>query len=179
MFGGEEEGLVGYADADGSMHEDRKAISRYALILDGGTVSWSSKWQEIIVLSTTEAEYVVVTHAAKEALWLWTFINQVFGDVDGPTTLHSDNQSAIALMKDHQYHAQTKHIDIWFHFIRWIIADGKIKLIYCPTDDMIADALTKALPSAKVKHFAKALGVIVALVACASTQRVWHKYLVD
>ena len=105
MFGGEEEGLVGYADADGSMHEDRKAISGYAFILDSGLVSWSSKRQEIIALSTTEAEYVVVTHVAKEALWLRTFINQVFGDVNGPTTLHSDNQSAIALTKDHQDHA--------------------------------------------------------------------------
>ena len=159
MFGGEEEGLVGYADADGSMHEDRKAISGYAFILDGGAVSWSSKRQEIIALSTTEAEYVAITHAAKEALWLRTFISQVFGDIDGPMTLHSDNQSAIALTKDHQYHARTKHIDIRFHFIRWIIADGKVKLLYCPTEDMIADALTKALPNAKVKHFAKALGL--------------------
>jgi hypothetical protein len=158
-FGGEEEGLVGYADADGSMHEDRKAISGYAFILDGGAVSWSSKQQEIIALSTTEAEYVAITHMAKEALWLRTFINQVFGDIDGPMTLHSDNQSAIALTKDHQYHACTKHIDIRFHFIRWIIADRKVKLLYCPTEDMIADALMKALPNAKVKHFAKALGL--------------------
>jgi hypothetical protein len=68
MFGGEEEGLVGYVDADGSMHEDRKAISRYAFILDGGAVSWSSKRQEILMLSTTEAEYVAVTHMAESSL---------------------------------------------------------------------------------------------------------------
>ena len=75
-------------------------------------------------------------------------------------TLFSDNQSAIALAKEHQYHARTKHIDICFHFIRWIIEEGRLHLIYCPTEDMVADALTKALPSVKVKHFAMELGLV-------------------
>ena len=75
-------------------------------------------------------------------------------------TLFSDNQSAIALAKEHQYHARTKHIDIRFHFIRWIIEEGRLRLIYCPTEDMVANALTKALPSAKVKHFAMELGLV-------------------
>jgi hypothetical protein len=65
----------------------------------------------------------------------------------------------IALTRDHQYHVHTKHIDIRFHFIRWIVAEGKIKLVYCPTEDVIADTLTKALPSLKVKHFAATLGL--------------------
>ena len=74
-------------------------------------------------------------------------------------TLYSDDQSVIALMKDHQYHARTKHIDIRYHFIRWIVEQGSIRLVYCPTDDMVADTLTKALPSAKVKYFATELGL--------------------
>jgi hypothetical protein len=74
-------------------------------------------------------------------------------------TLYSDNQSAIALTKDHQYHACTKHIDIQYHFIRWIIKQGSIWLIYCPTDDMVAGTLRKALPSVKVKYFATELGL--------------------
>jgi hypothetical protein len=97
--------FIGYADADGSMQEDRHTISGYAFLIDGGTVSWSSKRQEIVVLSTTEAEYVAVTHAAKEALWLHTFVSKIFGPISNATTLYSDNQSAIALLKDHQYHA--------------------------------------------------------------------------
>ena len=159
VFGLEEHSLLGYTDADGSMHEDRKAISGYAFIINGGAVSWSSKRQDIIALSTTEAEYVAATHAVKEALWLRTLISEVMGDITGPTTLYSDNQGAIALAKDHQYHARTKHIDIRFHFIRWIVEEGKISLIYCPTDEMVADAMTKALPSAKVKHFGASFGL--------------------
>ncbi|GBE84202.1 hypothetical protein SCP_0601800 [Sparassis crispa] len=151
--------LVGYTDADGSMHEDRKAISGYAFLIDSGAVSWSSKRQEIIALSTTEAEYVAATHAAKEALWLCSLIGQVFQPFSEAVTLYSDNQSAIALSRDNQYHARTKHIDIRFHFIRWIVEEEKLKLIYCPTEDMVADCLTKALPSPKVKHFAAALGL--------------------
>jgi len=92
-------------------------------------------------------------HATKEALWLHTLISSLFTLLSQPTTLFSDNQSAIALAKDHQYHAHTKHIDVHFHFICWIIDNGKLQLIYCPTSDMVADVFTKALPSPKVKHF--------------------------
>ena len=102
---------------------------------------------------------MAVTHAAKEALWLRTLIKEIFSNINGPTTLYSDNQSAIALMKEHQHHMRMKHIDIRFHFIRWVIEEGKIKLVYCPTNDMLADSFTKALPSTKVKHFATALGL--------------------
>jgi hypothetical protein len=152
--------IEGYAFEDGSMMEDRKAISGYAFIINGGAVSWSTKTQEIISLSTTESEYVAATYAAKEALWLRSLISQLLGVSLPATTLFSDNQSAIALTKEHQYHARTKHIDVRFHFIRWIVEEGKLRLIYCPTGEMVADVLTKALPSAKVKHFAAALGLV-------------------
>ena len=118
--------LVGYADMDGSMAKDRHAISRYAFMLYGGAVSWSAKWQEIISLSTTKSKYIAVTHAAKEALWLCSLLLQVFPGKLDPTTLFSDNQSAVALAKDHQYHAHTKHIDIRFHFICYVIENSSI-----------------------------------------------------
>jgi hypothetical protein len=72
-------------------------------------------------------------------------------------TLYSDSRSAIVLAKDGHYHARTKHIDIRYHFIRYIIEAETIKLIYCPTDEMTADTLTKALPNVKEKNFATAL----------------------
>jgi hypothetical protein len=158
-YGGDQRGLVGYVDADGASQEHRRAISGYVFMVDGGAVSWSSKKQELVTLSTTEAEYVAQTHAAKEAVWLRRLLTELFRPLDGPTTLFSDSQSAIALAQDGHYHARTKHIDIRYHFIRYIIEAGTIKLVYCSTDDMTADTLTKALPSAKAKHFATALGL--------------------
>ena len=79
---------------------------------------------------------MAAVYAAKEALWLRSLISQLFRIEIPTTTLFTDNQSAIALTKDHQYHARTKHIDIRFHFLRWIIEEGRLHLIYCPTDDM-------------------------------------------
>ena len=154
-------GLIGYTDADGMSQPDRRAISGYAFLYNGGAVSWSSKHQELVALSTTEAEYVAATHAAKEAMWIHSFLSDLFGD-SSPTTLFCDNQSAISLAHNDQFHARTKHIDIRFHFIRWIVEEGKIKLLYCPTDSQVADVLTKALPSTKAKHFASLFGLRLA-----------------
>lgn len=159
-YGGvERKPLHGFADTDGNMQEDCHAISGYTFILNGGAVSWSSKRQEIILLSTTESEYVATTRAAKEALWMRQFIGEIFFPFNEPTTLFSDNLSAIALTQDHKFHARTKHIDIRFHFLCWATDNKKLFLVYCPTNDMVADQFTKALPSLKVKHFGQELGL--------------------
>ena len=158
-FGNGAKGLEGYTDADGASQYHRRAISGHAFLIDGGAVSWSSRKQELVTLSTAEAEYVAATHAAKEAIWLRRFITEVLQPIDGPTTLHCDNQAALALASNGNYHARTKHIDIRYHFIRFVVEDKSIRLVYCPTNDMIADTLTKALPSLKAKHFATSLGL--------------------
>jgi hypothetical protein len=158
-YGGAGEDLTSFTDVDSNMAEDRRAMSGYAFIINGGAISWSAKRQEIVTLSTTESEYVGATHTAKEALWLRLLISQVFESVPLTTTVFLDNQLAIALAKDHQYHAWTKHINIQYHFICWVIEEDKIWLVYCPTEDMVADIFTKALPSPKVKHFARELGL--------------------
>ena len=142
------------------MSEDHKAISGYAFMINGGAVSWSTKRQEIISLSTTESEYIAATYTAKEALWLHQLILQLFGIHLSTTTLFSDNQSAITLTKEHQYHAHTKHINVRFHFIHWIIEDEKLQLIYCPMEEMVANVFTKVLTSTKVKLFAHELGLV-------------------
>ena len=151
--------LKGFVDANGSITEDHHAVSRYTFLIDGGAVSWSSKKQELVSLSITESEYIAATYGMKEALWLRSLLGNIFAPVQGPTTLFSDNQSTIALTKDHQYHPWTKHINIRYHFIRWVVEKGSLRLVHCPTADMIADALTKALPSTKVKHFVSCLGL--------------------
>ena len=106
-----------------------------------------------------EAEYIALTHAAKEAICFKQLLKEIFGITDQPIPILSDNQSAIALAKDDRYHACTKHIDIRFHFIWYIIEEGKIQLSYCPTEDMTADIFTKALTSLKSKHFAASMGL--------------------
>ena len=156
VYGGKREDLLGWVDADGASQEHRRAISGYVFMVDGGAISWSSKKQELVTLSTTEAEYVAATHAAKEGMWLRALFGEIFppATINKPTTIYGDNKSAIALAHTGQYHARTKHIDICY-----IINAGSIKLIYCPTNEQTADTLTKALPSTKVKHFATAMGL--------------------
>ena len=111
-YGERGENLTSWVDADDSQEEDRRAITGYAFLIDGGAISWNSKQQELVVLSTTDEEYVAATHAIKEALWLHSFILEVFGNTLAHTTIFSNNKSMIELSKDHQYHACTKHIDI-------------------------------------------------------------------
>lgn len=97
------DGPLGYVDADGQMGEDRKAVTGWVFLIDGGAVTWSSRSQPLITLSTTESEYVAATDALKEGIWLCSLIGQIFEPtytiIRGPTDLHSDNQAAIAISK--------------------------------------------------------------------------------
>ena len=119
-------------------------ISGYAYILDGGAVSWMLKKQELITLSTAKAEYVTATHAVKEGIWLHRFVEEVFQPLANLTILYCNNQATIALTKDGSFHTCTKHIDIHYHFICFVVDSGSFLLLYCPTADMTADTLTKA-----------------------------------
>jgi hypothetical protein len=158
-YGEQHHDLIGYTNTDGSMGKDHKAISGYAFLVDGGAICWSSKKQEIVSLSTTESEYVAAMHGLKEAMWLLGIIGEMFLSSNGPIDIFCNNQSAIALAQDHQFHPHTKHIDVHYHFIQWVIEKGSVCLIYCPMHDMVADIFTKALPSPKVKHLAVSLGL--------------------
>jgi hypothetical protein len=158
-FGNEQHDLLGFTDADGTSQEHRHAISGFTFLIDGRAVSWASRKQEIITLSTAEAEYVATTHAAKESIWLRRLIGPLFGHFNSPITLFCDNQAVLHLATDDNYHAQTKHIDICYHFIRQTISNKKIKIKYCPTEEMTADILTKALPKFKVVLHLQTLGI--------------------
>ena len=119
------------------------------------------KKQELVTLSTMEAEYVAATHAAKELLWLRRLIGEIFRPLNQPILLHCDNQSAIALTcSDGQFHARTKHIDVRWHFIKFCVDNEAINISYCPTEDMTADILTKPLSTQKVNKFTIALGLL-------------------
>ena len=111
-YGAEQCDLTGYTDADGASQEHCCAILGYVFLIDGGAVSWMSRKQELVTLSTAEVEYVVATHAAKECIWLCRLIGELFPSLITRTTLHCDNQAALTLAVNDNYHARTKHIDI-------------------------------------------------------------------
>ena len=161
-LGGSEAGLVGYSDSDWGADTDfRHSISGYVFTLDGGAISWASRKQKAVALSSTEAEYIAITEATKEAMWLRALLGELLGEevTGAPTQLWSDNRGAIALAKDNTGHRRTKHIDIRYHFIREAIEDGKIALGYCPTVVMPADAFTKALARPQLVRLLDLVGV--------------------
>jgi hypothetical protein len=124
-----------------------------------GAVTWSSKKQSIIALSSTESEYIGQTHLLKEILWVRQFLGELTTKFSSPTSLYSDNQGAIALAKNNKFHARSKHIDIRYHFIREAVDNETVQLIYIPTADNVADIFTKPLAAPKFNLFRSALGL--------------------
>jgi hypothetical protein len=159
-FGGHSNVLVeGYCDADWASQKHRHSISGYSFHFGQGVISWSSKKQHIIALSSTEAEYIALTHAAKEALWIRSFVNELRGTMPLPIQVNCDNQGALALAKDNKFHSRTKHIDLRYHFIREAVEDNKIEISYIPTDENVSDIFTKALARPKFVRFVERLGL--------------------
>ena len=129
--------------------------------MGAGAISWSSKKQHVVALSSTEAEYIVQMHAAKEALWLRSFLWELRSAPDDPLILNCDNQGAIALAKDNKFHARTTHIDVCYHFIREAVEDVKVAVQYIPTRDNVSDIFTKPLAKAKFRELAELLRLCV------------------
>ncbi|KAJ9542648.1 hypothetical protein OSB04_029154 [Centaurea solstitialis] len=152
--------LVGYTDSDwaGSL-DDRKSTSGHVFSLGSGAISWSSKKQGIVALSSSEAEYVAATASACQAVWLRRLLAD-FGQVqEGATQIYCDNKVMIAMSKNPTFHSRTKHIDIRYHFLRDLIAKGIIELKHCGTRQQVADVLTKSLPNVKHDSFKVKMGV--------------------
>jgi hypothetical protein len=153
--------LTGYTDADwaGSL-EDRKSTTGYVFHLGSGAVSWCSKKQHTIALSSTESEYRATSAAVKEVIWLRRILEDLQYKQEQPTTLWCDNQSVIKMVKNPVFHERTKHIEIDCHFIREQASTNQIKLEYCPTEEQTADILTKALGKDKFQQHRFSLGVM-------------------
>jgi hypothetical protein len=154
--------LTGYVDADWAADiNDRRSITGYVFTLAGGAISWASKKQHSTALSSTEAEYMAASNATKEAVWLRGFLTEL-GQMtkETPLPLLIDNQSAIALIKNAEFHERTKHIAVRYHFIRERYENGEIEVEYCPTGDQVADAMTKGLAREKLSRFVDGMGLI-------------------
>ena len=143
--------LIGYSDADWVGHvDDRHTTLGNVFLLAKVSVSWLSKKQPTVALSTAEAEYVALSAATQKAIWLRRLLTNVGEPLKDPIVINEDNQGAIAMAKIPVGHARTKHIDIRYHFVREGVQNGAIILKYVATGKMIADILTKP-PSAIYK----------------------------
>jgi len=159
-----------YSDADWAGDLDtHKSTGGYVCVLAGksttwSAISWSSKRQHTVALSSTEAEYMALTQAAKEAIWVSRFLAELQGipeNLEHPITktrIYIDNQGSIALAHNPEFHARTKHIAIQEHYVREKVASGEIELVYLHTGDMIANGLTKNLSREKVERFRAEMG---------------------
>jgi hypothetical protein len=152
--------LRAYTDADyAGDQDDRKSTGAYVFTIGDGAVSWASKKQPVVALSTLEAEYMAMTQAAKEAIWIRSLLRELGCNLDD-VLIHGDNQGAIALSRSSVFHNRSKHIDIQYHFIRSMLSDGIISIDYLPTISMLADILTKSLAPARHEELARALGIV-------------------
>jgi hypothetical protein len=151
--------LIGWSDANwGGDISTRRSTTGYIFKLGLGPVSWNSKLQPTVALSSCEAEYMALSSATQEALWLRALL-QGLGLSQPPTLIYEDNQGAIELTKNSKNHSRTKHIDIRYHFVKERVQLNEIKIEYCHTSQMIADLFTKALPSAQFKNLVSKLGM--------------------
>ena len=151
--------LEGYTDADmaGDL-DNRKSTSGYVFTFSGGAISWQSKLQKCVALSTTEAEYIAAVEAGKEMLWLKRFLREL-GLEQGEYVVLCDSQSAMDLRKNAMYHARTKHIDVRYHWLRDVIEERHLKLKKVHTDKNGADMLTKVVLGSKLDVCSKLVGM--------------------
>ena len=184
--------LVGFSDSDfGADPDNRRSIAGYIFTVNGGAISWKSKQQLGPALSTMEAEYVGLSEAGREAIWISGLYNNVNQFIEGrmyppqvdtwwhtedpiedetinelsldrsPVMIYGDNLAANSLTEDPKHHDRSKSIDIKYHWIRDAIRRQQIQIKHLPTTEMTADILTKALVRAKHEKFMRYMGMNV------------------
>ena len=137
--------LTGFCDSDWAGSHDRKSISGYAFLLNekGPLISYKSKKQNIVALSSCEAEYVSMTVAIQEAKFLSQLLADMTCNDRASVTMFVDNQGTLNLAKNPVHHQRSKHIDVKYHFIRLEIANGNVDLKYVQSEENVSDIFTK------------------------------------
>jgi len=152
--------LMGYGDADYAGDRDRRrSTTGFAFMLHGGVISWKSQLQKTVATSTAEAEYMAACATTKEAMWLKTLLAGLGSPVSGPIKLATDNEACLAIIKHHVTSPKAKHIDVAYHFSREQVALGTIDYRHCPTEQMVADILTKPLSRPQFEFCRHSLGI--------------------
>jgi len=142
--------FYGFADAAYANQEDFKSTTRYIFIASGGAITWKSKKQTIIALSTMESKYIALSESGKEAVWLWNLFQELGFTQPSPTIIKGDNYGSVELSHNAQFHQWSKHIDLCYHWIQELVDKHIIQIQTCRDSEQTADVLTKALP--KPKH---------------------------
>ena len=147
--------LIGYSDSDWGTSSDRRSISGYVFKLseNSSIISWRSKKQPTVALSTCEAEYMALTCAIQEGIFLKQLLNDMLTEEVTPIFVHVDNKGTMELANNPVHHKRSKHIDIRFHFIREHIQNGHVAIYYVPTSENIADIFTKPMSRISLQKF--------------------------
>jgi hypothetical protein len=148
--------LQGYVDWAGST-VDRKSTSGCCFTLGSAMVSWCSRKQSSVALSTAEAEYIALSVAVREAVWLRKLLTDLFDHEMDPIIIHCDNQSCVKLSENPVFHDRSKHIEIKYHYIRDMVQRKAVHVQYLPTHEQIADIFTKPLAKTKFEYFRERL----------------------
>lgn len=138
----------------------RKSTTGFVLFYSGGAVSWASRRQDCVTLSTLEAEYVALTETCQEVVWMRRLLRDLGEEQTTATVVHEDNQGCLSFAQSERSSKRSKHIETKRHFVKNLCERGEVALVYCPTEDMKADVLTKPLGRVKHHHFASELGLV-------------------
>ena len=153
--------IIGYSDSDfASDEDDRKSYTDYVFLINGGAVSWSTYKQSTVAFSITEAEYMTLSDAAREALARRQLFEELcIPSASKPVTLLTDSQMALDISENPANYRQAKHIDIRYHAVRHYIRERKIEIDYIPSNYQPADIFTKALGHPKHHRFCQIMGL--------------------
>ena len=153
--------LTGFCDSDwGGCEDTRRSTTGYMFKLGGACVSWCSRRQKTVALSSCEAEFMAACEAAKEAIWEKQLLSELGWEQEEPVPIWTDSQSAIALINNPTFHDKSKHIEIRHFFIREKVNAGWVTYKYCETETMVADSLTKGVPRVKTEYCRERMGVL-------------------
>lgn len=152
--------MIGFTDSDWKKDPDeKKNTASYVFMYCRAPISWSSRKQDIVALSTCEAEYVAGALGACQAVWLKSLLEELQLRENKPVKIMMDNQLAINLAKHPVAHCRTKHIETRFHFLCDQVSKGKVDVEFCRSEDQVVDVMTKTLRHERFKEFRKLLGM--------------------
>lgn len=129
-------------------------------LMASGAISWASKKQPVVALSTTEAEYIAAAFCATQCVWLRRVLEKIGAEEESATVIHCDNSSTIQLSKHPVLHGKSKHIEVRFHYLRELVSGETVKLEYCATQDQVADIFTKPLKLEQFEKLRALLGMV-------------------